>query len=175
MFHPSLLLLFLDGFFETIPDFDIHDILTNFPDLKAQVKRTPYEDEQFGYLAKFLPPTCYEPKEFDNVNSVDNDTTLINDQNHNISDFLKPRTSTLGNSVFTQCLNPLFCTFLVGDFVPQRESKESMHSGNRYKTERDDREGFCDQCCRVDVKGKSTEQYWESFSTDSQRILLPHC
>ena len=42
-----------------------------------------------------------------------------------------PRTRTLANSVFLQCLNPLFCTFLMGDVVPQRESKESMQSGNR--------------------------------------------
>ena len=60
MFHPSLLLLFLDGHFETTPDYDlddlidsdIHKFLPNFPDPKAQVKRTPPEDELFGYLAK---------------------------------------------------------------------------------------------------------------------------
>ena len=56
----------------------------------------------------------------------------------------KPRTRTLANSVFTQCWNPLFCTFLIGDFVPQRESKESMQSGNHCKTdrEREERENF---------------------------------
>ena len=60
MFHPSLLLsflLFLDGHFETTPDydltdFDVHDFLPNFPDLNAQVKRTPHEDELCGYLAR---------------------------------------------------------------------------------------------------------------------------
>ena len=56
MFHPSLLLLFLNGHFETNPDydlidFDVHDFLPNFPDLKAQVKRTPPENELLGYLA----------------------------------------------------------------------------------------------------------------------------
>ena len=61
MFHPSLLLLFLDGHFETFPDLDdltdvsVHAILPNFPDLKAQVKRTPHEDEEFGYLADSTP------------------------------------------------------------------------------------------------------------------------
>ena len=40
MFHPSLLLLFLDGHFETTPDynlvdFDVHDVLPNFPDLES--------------------------------------------------------------------------------------------------------------------------------------------
>ena len=33
--------------------------------------------------------TGHEPKEFDKITSVDNDTTLINDQNHSISDFSK--------------------------------------------------------------------------------------
>ena len=57
MFRPSLLVLFLDGHFETFPDLDdltdvsVHAILPNFPDFKAQVKRTPHEDEGFGYLA----------------------------------------------------------------------------------------------------------------------------
>ena len=62
MFHPSLLLLFLDGHFETTPDydltdFDVHDFLPNLPDLKAEVKCTPHEDEEFGSLAKSVPNT----------------------------------------------------------------------------------------------------------------------
>ena len=62
MFHPSLLLLFLDGHFETTPDydltdFDVHDFLSNFPYLEAQVKRTPHEDELFGCLATSVPNT----------------------------------------------------------------------------------------------------------------------
>ena len=65
MFHPCLLLLFLDGHFETtldcylddLTDVSVHTILPNFPDLKALVKRTPHEDEQSGYLAKSVPNT----------------------------------------------------------------------------------------------------------------------
>ena len=181
MFHPSLLLsslLFPDGHFETSPDydlddltdFDVHDFLPNFPDLKAQVKRTPPVDELFGYLAKSALNTSYEPKEFDWNTFTDDDATNINDPDHDISDLSK---TTLDNSVFTQCLNSLFCTFLIGDFVPQRESKESMQSGNREKAERKRRKRrFFDQCCRVDVKEKSTEQYQELFASDSQRILF---
>ena len=62
-FHPSLLLLFFDGQFETFPDLDdltdisVHAILPNFSDLKVQVKRTVHEDEQFGHLAKSVPNT----------------------------------------------------------------------------------------------------------------------
>ena len=69
MLHPSLLSLFLDGHFETTPDcdrgdltdFHVHDFLQNFPDLKAQVKRTPHEDELFGYLAKSALNTTTVP------------------------------------------------------------------------------------------------------------------
>ena len=94
----------------------------------------------------------------------------------------KPRTSTLNNSVFPHCLNPLFCTFLIGDFVLQRESKESMQAGNRCQTERNRRKrSFCDQCCKVDVKEKSRrnsigsyslQTHTKSSSEESQKILF---
>ena len=90
--HPSLLLLFFDGHFKTFPDLadiSVHAILPNFSDLRAQVRRTPHEDEEFGYLAKFLPPTGYEPKKFGKFTSVDDGTTLINYPDHNISDLSK--------------------------------------------------------------------------------------
>ena len=51
MFYPSLLLLFFDGHFETIPDIDVlidvsvHTILPNFPDLNVQFKRIPRSGE----------------------------------------------------------------------------------------------------------------------------------
>ena len=68
MIHLSL--LFLDGHLETNPDYDftdsdIHEILPNFPDPKARVKRTLHEDEP----------------------SVDDVTMLINDPDHDFSDF----------------------------------------------------------------------------------------
>ena len=95
MFHPSLLLsflLFLDGHFETTPDydltdFDVHDFLPNFPDLNAQVKRAPHEDELFGYLAKSALNTGYEPNKFNKNTSVDEDAMPINDPDNNFSDF----------------------------------------------------------------------------------------
>ena len=43
----------------------------------------------------------------------------------------KTHARILDRLVFHQCLNSLFCTFLIG------ESKESMQSGNRYLTERE--------------------------------------
>ena len=129
-------LLFPDGHFETTPDcdltdFDVHDFLPNFPDLKAQVKRTPHEDELFGYLAKSALNTGYEPK-----SSTRSLPWMMTRCSSTIRTTIyptspAPRTRTLVNSVLVQCLNPLFCTFLIGDLVPQRESKESTQSGNR--------------------------------------------
>ena len=88
----------------------------------------------------------------------------------------KPRTRTQTNSVFTQRLNPLFCTFLIGDLVLQRESKESMQSGNRCWTER---EGFVISAAEsMSKKGQrngisvSLKSHRKSCSEGSQRILL---
>ena len=80
--------------------------------------------------------TGYEPKEFDKITSVDVDTPSINDPDHNISDFSKTTSENTGHSV----LNPLFCTFLIGDFALQRESKESMPRENRCKAEKERKE-----------------------------------
>ena len=78
---------------------------------------------------------------------------------------------TLDCSVFAQCLKPV-SHVSHGEFLLRGESRQHA-SGNRCKTERQrGKRRFCDQFCRVDVKEKSTEQYWESFSPDSQRVLF---
>ena len=83
-----------------------------FPIRTARVKRTSLRAARS--LATWPIPrhsTGYEPKEFDNIG----DTTPINDPNYdNISDFSKKtHARTLDCSVFSQCLNPLFRTFLM--------------------------------------------------------------
>ena len=105
MLHPSLLLLVFDGHFETIPDIDVLidvSVLTILPHI-------PIKDEEFDRLTKFFNSATSSAIQ-ENI-SVDDDTTLINDPGNNISNFRKPRTRTLANSVFTQCLNPLLCAF----------------------------------------------------------------
>ena len=98
--------------------------------------------EKFGYLAKSALNTGFEPKKFDKITSVDSDTMLIDDPDLNE----------------------------ISDF--SKTQKQRKHaSGNRLLDRQRERR-FCDQCCRVDVKEKSTEQSWESFSSDSQRILF---
>ena len=100
---------------------------------------------KFGYLARTDANTGYGPNEFDKNTSVDNE--WHDDHQRSEPQYLRipgnPLTRTLAKSVFPQCLNPLFRTFLIGDFVPQRESKESMQSGNRCWIEKEKKEkGF---------------------------------
>ena len=151
MFHLSSL-LFLHGHFETnLTDAPVHTILPNFPDPKARVKRTPHEDEQFGCLAKSVFFTGYEPKEFDKITSVDDDTTLINDPDHNICDFSETTGENSGQFGVSTVFESSVLHVSHGVSVSQKESKESMRSGNRCKTERETKvKRFCDQCCKVD-------------------------
>ena len=176
MLHPSLLLLFFDGHFETTPDlydltdFDVHDFLPNFPELKAQVKRTPHEVEEFGYLALSVPYTGYEPKKFDKNTSVDDDTTLINDPDHNISDFSKTTNENTGQF----CVHTVFESSVLHVshwWFCSSERKQRKHAIGKPLLDRErGKRRFCDQCCRVDVKEKSTERFQCEYE-ESQRIL----
>ena len=58
-----------------------------------------------------------------------------------------------------------------GEFALQREIQESVLR-ETVARQREREKRFRDQCCRDDVKEKSTEQYKESFSSDSQRLLF---
>ena len=82
------------------------------------------------------PPQVMSPKKFDKNTSVDDDTTLIKDPDHNISDFSK--TTNENTSQFG--VHTLFESSVLhvshGEFPLQGESKESMQSGNRCLTEK---------------------------------------
>ena len=146
MFHPPSL-LFPRGCFDTS--------LPSAPSLpnctrpggagRAHFRTSAVE---FGYLADPTHSTGCEPKEFDKITFAGGDTTPINDPS---------------------CLKPLFRTL-----VCSSERNPRKHaSGNRCWTERERRKRrFCDQQWRVHVKENSTEQYQESFSSDSRRILF---
>ena len=82
---------------------------------------------KFGYLARSDANTGYEPNEFDKNTFVDDDTTLINDPNHNFPTSRKPRTRTPANSVLTQCLNILFCTFLMMTLLFRKKAKKACN------------------------------------------------
>ena len=164
MFHsPSL--LFPDGHFETtFPTLTSTTFLPSFPVLKAQDKRTPARAPRS--LAIWPSPvlsTGNEPKQPDKTTSVDGDTTPFKDPDHDsISDFSKTTRESTGlfgvSTVFEASASHVSC----GDFALQRESKASMPRKPLQDRERERERGkrrFCDQCCRVDVKEKSTEQY----------------
>ena len=104
--------------------------------------------EESGYLADPKHSTGYEPTEFDKITSADGDTTPINDLNYdNISDFSKITRDNTGLFGVSTMLEASV------SHVAHGESKDSMRERERR------RRRFCDQCCRVDVKQKSTEQY----------------
>ena len=82
----------------------------------------------------------------------------------------KPHARTLDCSVFKQCLKLLFRTFLMVISLFRNGARKKSLGKPLQDREKEGRRRFCDQCYRVDVKEKSTEQYQESFSSDSQRI-----
>ena len=116
--------------------------------------------------AHFHSTSC-EPKEFDKITSADGDTTPINDPNcDNISDFSKITRENTGLLAVSTMLEASV------SHASHGESKDSMHQETVARQREIRKRRFCDHCCRVDVKEKSTEQYWESLSSDSQRIMF---
>ena len=114
-------------------------------------------------------PQVMSPQQPDKTTSVDGDTTPTT-----IRTTIASLTSrTLDCSVFPQCLKPMFRPFL---WFCSSEWKTRKHaSQNRCKTERKKRKRkFSDQCWKVGVEEKSTEQYQESFSSDeiSENTLM---
>ena len=83
--------------------------------------------EEFGYPADSTHSTGCEPKEFDKVNSVDGDTTPINDPNRdNISEFSKTTRESIGLFGVPTVFEASVSQVSHGDFALQKESKESM-------------------------------------------------
>ena len=115
------------------------------------------------------PPSTggYEPKKFDKITSVDNDTTHIDDPDHDIHDFSKIKGKTLDNSVFPQCLNSLFRTFLMGDFVLREKAKKACNretvAGQR---EREEREGLVINATRNRIRSHSPTTHRQFDSDD---------
>ena len=71
----------------------------------------------------------------------------------------KPRTRTLANSVFSQCLNPLFCTFLMMILLFKLKVKKACNRETVARQRERRKRMFCDLSCRVDVKERSTERF----------------
>ena len=152
MFHPPSLLFphgHFDASFPSVPS------LPNCSRSKSAGQahfRT--SGEEFGYLADPTHSTGYEPKEFDKITPADGDTTPINDPNYdNISDFSKITRESTGPFGVSTMLEASV------SHVSHGESKDSLHRETVARQRERRKRRFCDQCCRVDVKEKSTEQF----------------
>ena len=119
---------------------------------------------KFGYLAKLDAHTGYEPKQSDKITFVDNDTMLIDGTDlYEISHFSK---NTRENTGLFDVLS-MFETSVSRSswwFCSPNGRQRKLASGNRLldterERERERDRRFCDQCCIVDVKEKSTEQH----------------
>ena len=84
--------------------------------------------EEFGYLAKSDANTGYEPKKFDNITSVDNDTMLIDDPDLDaISDFSKTTHENTGLFGVLTMFESSVLHVSHDDFALQVVSKEGVH------------------------------------------------
>ena len=128
MFHPSL--LFLHGHFETTFQ---STILPYFPVLKAQdVRNSAHASRSLATWPSQMQTQFMSPKSSTRSLLWTITRCLLTIQTSNeISDFLKNTHENTGLSDVLTMFESSVCTFLIGDFVPQRESKESMQSGNR--------------------------------------------
>ena len=117
--------------------------------------------------------TGHEPKEFDKTISRAGETTLVNDTNYdNISDFSKITRENTGLFGVPTMLEASVSPVSHGEFLFQGKSKDSMHRATVARQRERRKINLCGQCCRVHVKEKSTEQYEESFSSDSENSIL---
>ena len=114
---------------------------------------------KFGYLAKSDANTGYESKK--------SSTRILPWMMTRRSSTIRTTICPTSRKPRTREHWPIWCSHSVWilcfarfDFVPQTQAKESTQSENRCYTERKRRKRrFFDQCCKVDVNGKSTEQY----------------
>ena len=126
------------------PHSRLHRLRRTVPDLKARVKRTL---GQVPHTPQVMSPSSPKrPLQRTMTRRSSTIRTTISPT------FQKPFSRAPDNSVFPHFLNPLFCTFPIGDSVPQRGS---LQSGERKA---------------VDVKEKSTEQCRESFSSTHREL-----
>ena len=136
MIHPSL--LFLDGHLETNPDYDftddlIHTILPYFPVLKAQNMRhsapasrslaTRPDQTQTQVMS---PTSSTRSLLWTMTRCSSTIRTTISPTSR------KPRRRTLDISMFTQCLNPLFRTFLMHAIGKPLLDREKQKKGNLF-------------------------------------------
>ena len=95
---------------------------------------------KFGYRVKSDANTGYEPKKFDKITSVDDDTMLINDPNDNFSDFTKTTNENTRHFGVPTVFESSVSRVSHDEVALRIEAKESRQSGNRCQTERERKE-----------------------------------
>ena len=150
----------------------IHMFLPYFPVLEAQdTRHSAHASRSLATWPSQMQTQVMSPNEFDKIISVD-DTMLINDPNHNFSDFLKTTNENTRQFGVPTVFESSVLHVSHDGFALRIEGKESMQSGNRCWTERNRRKRrFCDQCCIVYVKECLLGRY-ECESEESQKILF---
>ena len=172
IFHPSLLLLFLDCHSRPRPHRLWRPRLpAELSDLKAQVKRTPHEDELFGYRAKSALNTGYEPKKFDKNTSVDDDATLINDPDHNFWDFSKTMNENARqfgvHTVFESSVLNFFALVIL--FLREKVKKACNRETVAWQRETEEREGFAISVAKsMSMKSRRNSIRSHSFPTHKE-------
>ena len=151
MIHLSLLLL--QGHFENNPDHDfndkpLHTIFPYFPVLKAQdMRNSAVASRSLATKPNQMQQnTSFTPNELDKIISMDLDKTLINDPNHNFSDFSTATNENTGQFRVPTVFECSVSHVSHDDVAPQIASKESMQSGHICWTERKKgKRTFCDR------------------------------
>ena len=125
-------------------------------------------------MANMPHSTGYEPKQPDKMVPADDDVTPINDPDHvSIPDFSKATDENTGwFGVPTVCETSV-SHISRGDIALQKESKESLTRETEGKQRmRGDRNGSVISVGEAMSRKMSKEQYKDSLSSDSWRILF---
>ena len=160
MFHPPSL-LFPHGHFETtFCSAQSLPICSRSESAGQAHFRT--SDEEFGYLADSTHSTGYMSPKSSTRSLLWTVTRCPLTIRTTITSLTsrKSHARILNSSVFPQCLKPLFRTFLMVSLLFREKSKKACLGKPLLdrERERERKRRFCDQCYRVDVKEKSTEQ-----------------
>ena len=120
----------------TMTSLTIHMFLPYFPVLKAQdTRHSAHASRSLATWPSQMQTQGMSPNEFDKIISVDDDTMLINDPNHNFFDFLKTRNENTRQFGVPTVFESSVLHVSHDGFALRIESKESMQSGNRCQTE----------------------------------------
>ena len=153
-----------------------------FPSWKHRSSALRQRTSCLATLPSSFLSTGHEPKQFDKITSVDNDTMTVNDQDHNFSDFSKTtneNTRQFGvfHSVWILCFARFSFVIL---FFREKAKKACNRETVARQREREKGEGSVIsveestsmKSRRNSIRSHSLQTHRKSFSEESQRILF---